>query len=227
MKPVRKPRVKICCIASVKEAWLATQHGASALGLVSEMPSGPGVIPEQLIAEIANVVPPSVSSFLLTSKQDPLALVEQHRRCGTSVIQLCDRLEIAAYGKLKDSLPGIGLVQVVHVSGEGALGEAVAVAPYVNGILLDSGNQKLPVKQLGGTGRVHDWSLSRRIREKVEVPVFLAGGLTPENVGEALKQVKPFAVDVCNGVRTNGKLDEAKLEAFFKSVSAYALTNGI
>jgi phosphoribosylanthranilate isomerase len=226
MKPVRKPRVKICCIASVKEAGLAIQYGASALGLVSEMPSGPGVIPEQLITEIANIVPPSVSSFLLTSKQDPSALIEQHRRCRTNVIQLCDRLEIEAYQKLKEALPGIGLVQVIHVTGEEALSEAVAVASLVNGILLDSGNQKLTVKQLGGTGRVHDWTLSRKIREKVEIPLFLAGGLTPENVGEALRQVQPFGVDVCNGVRTNGKLDEAKLGAFFKAVSAYASANG-
>jgi phosphoribosylanthranilate isomerase len=225
MKPSRMPKVKICCIASVEEAWLAVGYGTSALGLVSEMPSGPGVIPEQLIVEIANIVPPSVSSFLLTSRQDPLALIEQHRRCRTNVIQLCDRLEIEDYQKLKEALPGIGLVQVIHVTGEEALSEAVAVAPHVNGILLDSGNQRSTVKQLGGTGRVHDWTLSKGIREKVDVPVFLAGGLTPENVGEALTQVQPFGVDVCNGVRTNGKLDEAKLQAFFKAVSTYASTN--
>jgi phosphoribosylanthranilate isomerase len=227
MKPVRKPRVKICCITSAKEAGLAIQYGASALGLVSEMPSGPGVIPEQLIAEIGNIVPPSVSSFLLTSKQDPSALIEQHRRSRTNVIQLCDQLEIEAYQKLKEALPGIGLVQVIHVTGEEALSEAVAVAPLVNGILLDSGNQRLTIKQLGGTGRVHDWTLSRKIREKVETSVFLAGGLTPENVGEALRQVQPFGVDVCNGVRTNGKLDENKLEAFFEAVSAYSSINGV
>ena len=225
MKPFRTPKVKICCIASVEEAWLAIQYGATALGLVSEMPSGPGVIPEQIIAEIASIVPPSVSSFLLTSRQDPSVLIEQHRRCRTTVIQLCDRLEIEAYQKLKEALPGIGLVQVIHVTSEEALSEAAAVAPHVSGILLDSGNQKLTIKQLGGTGRVHDWTLSRKIREKVDVPVFLAGGLTPENVGEALRKVRPFGVDVCNGVRTNGKLDEAKLEAFFKAVSTYASAN--
>ncbi len=226
MKPFRTPKVKICCIASVEEAWLAVGYGAWALGLVSEMPSGPGVIPERLISEIANIVPPSVSSFLLTSRQDPSILIEQHRRCRTNVIQLCDRLEIEAYQKLKEALPGIGLVQVIHVTGEEALSEAVAVAPHVNGILLDSGNQRLTIKELGGTGRVHDWTLSRKIREKVDVPVFLAGGLTPENVGEALRQVQPFGVDVCNGVRTNGKLDAGKLQAFFKAVSAYASANG-
>jgi len=219
-----KPRVKVCCIASLEEAWLATRYGASALGLVSEMPSGPGVISEDLIAKIATVLPPSVSSFLLTSKQDPSEIIEQHRRCRTNVIQLCDRLKIGDYKELRDAMPGIGLVQVIHVTGEEALEEAFATAPHVNGILLDSGNQKLRVKQLGGTGRTHDWGLSRRIREKVNTSIFLAGGLNPENVVEALKQVQPFGVDVCNGVRTDGKLDEGRLSAFFKAILSYSNT---
>lgn len=173
-----RPRVKICCIASLEEAWLAIKYGASALGLVSEMPSGPGPIPEDLIAKIARALPPSVSSFLLTSKQNPSEIIAQHRRCGTNVIQLCDRLETGDYKELREAMPGIGLVQVVHVTSEEAVNEARAVAPQVNGILLDSGNQALRVKELGGTGRTHDWSISRRIREKVPVPIFLAGALT-------------------------------------------------
>jgi phosphoribosylanthranilate isomerase len=225
MDPAWKPRVKICCIANIEEAWLAIQYGASALGLVSEMPSGPGVIPEDRIAEIATGLPPSITSFLLTSKQNPPAIIEQHRRCKTNAIQLCDRLKTNDYKTLREAMPGIGLVQVIHVTGKEALEEAEAVAPHVNAILLDSGNQTLEVKQLGGTGRTHDWSLSKRIREKVNTPVFLAGGLTPENVEEALRQVQPFGVDVCNGVRTNGKLDEKKLSAFFKAVSAYKPSN--
>jgi len=219
MEPFWKPRVKICCITSIQEAWLAIQYGASALGLVSEMPSGPGVIPEDLIAEIAAVVPPSISTFLLTSKQNTSAIIEQHRRCRTNVIQLCDRLKIGSYEELREAMPGIGIVQVIHVTREEALEEAVAVASDVDGILLDSGNRTLRVKELGGTGRTHDWSLSRRIRETVNTPIFLAGGLNPENVAEAIKKVQPFGVDVCSGVRTNGKLDEMKLSAFFKRVS--------
>jgi phosphoribosylanthranilate isomerase len=215
------PRVKICCIASVEEAWLAIKYGASAVGLVSAMPSGPGPIPEALIAMIARALPPSVSSFLLTSKQEPSDIVRQHRRCRTGVIQLVDRLRIGDYGKLREAMPGIGLVQVVHVTGDGALDEAVAVSAHVDGILLDSGNPDLRVKQLGGTGRRHDWDLSRRIREVVKVPVFLAGGLNPDNVLEGVKQVQPFGVDVCNGVRTEDRLDECKLSAFFKAVLSY------
>lgn len=220
MEPVWKARVKICCITSIQEAWLAIRYGASALGLVSEMPSGPGVISEDLISEIATVVPPFVSSFLLTSKQNASALIEQHRRCRTNVIQLCDRLKFGSYEDLREAMPGIGIVQVIHVTGEEALEEAMAVASDVDGILLDSGDRTSGVKELGGTGRTHDWSLSRRIREKVNTPVFLAGGLNPENVAEAIKQVQPFGVDVCNGVRTNGKLDEKKLSAFFNRISA-------
>ena len=225
MDPVWKPRVKICCINNIREAWLAIRYGASALGLVSEMPSGPGVIPEDHIAKIATSLPPSISSFLLTSKQNPSAIIEQHRRCRTNAIQLCDRLKTDDYETLREAMPGIGLVQVVHVTGIEALEEALAVAPHVNAILLDSGDQTLKVKQLGGTGRIHDWGLSKRIREKANVPVFLAGGLTPDNVLEALRQVQPFGVDVCNGVRTGGKLDERKLSAFFNAVSSYKSPN--
>ena len=192
MEPFHRPRVKICCISNAKEAWLAIRYGASALGLVSEILSGPGVIPESTIAGIARIVPPSVSSFLLTSKQDSSAIIEQHKHCGTNVIQLCDQLKIESYKELRDAMPGIGLVQVIHVTGEETLKEALSVAPHVNGILLDSGNQTLSVKQLGGTGRTHDWSLSRRIRQKVNIPVFLAGGLNPENVVEALNRFNPL-----------------------------------
>jgi len=100
--------------------------------------------------------------------------------------------------------------------------EACAVAPHVDAILLDSGNQKLAVKELGGTGKTHDWTLSRRICETIDIPLFLAGGLTPENVAWAIQEVGPFGIDVCSGVRTNGKLDESKVKRFFTSVRGAA-----
>jgi phosphoribosylanthranilate isomerase len=215
MEPMKKPRVKICCIGTIEEAWMAVDHGASALGLVSDMPSGPGVISEDLIARIAAVVPPGVSSFLLTSHRDTSSIIDQQRRLGVNTIQICDRLESGAYDDLRKAMPGISIVQVVHVTGAEAIAEAVDVAPCVDGILLDSGNRASAVKELGGTGRTHDWNISRRIRELVDAPIFLAGGLKADNVADAIRQVGPFGVDVCNGVRTNGKLDEAKLSEFF------------
>ncbi len=224
MQATKKPRVKICCISSISEAQLAIKYGASALGLVSAMPSGPGVIAEDLIAQIAATIPPAMSSFLLTSKQDAASIIVQQRHCGVNTIQLCDRFPIDGYKNLRNELPGIALVQVIHVTGEASIEEAVAVAPYVNGILLDSGNQALTIKELGGTGRIHDWRISRRIREAVDVPLFLAGGLNAGNVVEAITQVGPFGVDICSGVRTNGKLDEARLASFFRQVAqAHAL----
>lgn len=194
--------------------------GASALGLVSQMPSGPGVIPDDLIARISATVPPAVSTFLLTCAQEADSIIEQQRRARANTLQLCDRLPAGEHRKLRRSLPGIALVQVIHVSGAESLEEARSVAREVDALLLDSGNQSSPVKELGGTGRTHDWSISRSIREAVEVPVFLAGGLKAENVAEAVRAVGPFGVDVCSGVRTDGKLDAAKLAAFFGRLTA-------
>ena len=174
MEPSLKPRVKICCISSAEEAWLAIRYGASALGLVSEMPSGPGVIPEGLIAEIAAVVPPAVATFLLTSKQNATSIIAQQRRCGVNTIQICDRLEEGSYDEMRREMPGISLVQVIHVGGEESIREAAYVANYVDAILLDSGNQSLAVKELGGTGRAHDWMVSAKIRARIDIPVFLA-----------------------------------------------------
>jgi phosphoribosylanthranilate isomerase len=211
--------VKICCISSVEEAALAVECGASALGLVSHMPSGPGVISDELIAEIAATVPPSVGTFLLTSRQRVADIIEQQRFCRTNTIQICDRLIDGTHRDLKDALPGISVVQVVHVTGPESIEEAERIAPHVDAILLDSGNQKLPVKELGGTGRTHDWTLSRAIRERIGVPMFLAGGLTPENVGQAIDEVGPFGLDLCSGVRTDGKLDATKLKRFFAAVN--------
>lgn len=219
MEPTKIPRVKICCIANVAEANLAIRYGASALGLVSEMSSGPGIVSEGLIAQVASLVPPAVSSFLLTSKPDTLAIIAQQRRLGVNTIQICDRLQSGTYDDLRQALPGISLVQVIHITDSESIQEAVAAAPHVHGLLLDSGNQSLEIKELGGTGKTHNWEISRQIRELVEIPVFLAGGLTPENVSEAIQQVQPFGVDVCSGVRTEGKLDEQKLAKFFHQVS--------
>ncbi|MGH9431926.1 MAG: phosphoribosylanthranilate isomerase [Terriglobia bacterium] len=227
MQPTAKTRVKICCIGSLEEAFLAIRHGASAVGLVSAMPSGPGVIDDERIASIAARVPPPVASFLLTSRQDAPSIIQQQHQTGAGTLQLCDRLPEGAHASLRRALPGVRLVQVIHVSGPESVDEAVAVAPHADALLLDSGNLQSSVKELGGTGRTHDWDVSRRIREAVDIPVFLAGGLRAENVAEAILRVRPFAVDVCTGVRTGGKLDDEKLSRFFAAVnSSCELTAG-
>ena len=212
------PRVKVCCIASEEEAALAVRMGASAIGLVSRMPSGPGPIPESRIRDIAYTVPPGVATFLLTCETTVEPIIAQQRYCRTNTLQLVDEVEPGVHAALRDALPGISIVQVIHVRDEGALSEAVAIAPAVDAILLDSGNPSLPTKELGGTGRSHDWVVSRRIRDAVSVPVYLAGGLNAYNVAKAIGQVAPFGVDLCSGLRTDGRLDERKLEEFMRAV---------
>lgn len=190
------------------------------------MPSGPGVVPDERVAEIAAAVPPGVDTFLLTSLQDPDAIVAQHRAAATTTLQLVDELPPGAHAQLRRALPGIRLVQVIHVNGPEAIEEARRAAESVHAILLDSGDPTLDVKQLGGTGRRHDWTVSARIREQLDVPVILAGGLTPENAAEALATVRPYALDVCSGLRgADFALDPDKLARFAAVVNGSVATS--
>ncbi len=182
------------------------------------MPSGPGVIAEEAIAEIARRIPPPIGTFLLTSATSADTIAAQQRRCGANTLQLCDYVDAAVYRQLRRELPGIALVQVIHVTGPEAVGLARQAAEHVQALLLDSGNPALPVKELGGTGRTHNWAISRRIRETAGVPVFLAGGLTAGNIAQAVAVVDPFGVDLCSGVRSEGQLDGNKLRAFFDAL---------
>jgi phosphoribosylanthranilate isomerase len=196
------------------------RYGDDAVGLVSAMPSGPGPIDEELIAQIRARVPPPVATFLLTCRQDAASIVEQLRRTGCNTVQICDELLRGTYDDIRAAAPGASIVQVIHVNDAGAIEQATRAAPHVDALLLDSGRPALAVKQLGGTGRVHDWAISAALCRAVSVPAFLAGGLTPHNVADAIRRVNPFGVDVCSGVRTDGKLDEAKLAAFVEAVGA-------
>lgn len=216
----KKPRVKICCIADEREAADAIAFGASAIGLVGEMPSGPGTIADDQILRIAQAIPPPIATFLLTSRQTSGAIIEHHRRTRTSTIQIVDELTDRSYHEIRAELPNIKLVQVIHVIDDSSVDAAAELAQYVDAILLDSGNPKLAVKELGGTGRRHDWRISRKIVETCGRPVFLAGGLNPANVREAIEYVQPFGLDLCSGVRTDGKLDRRKLQSFFAAVEA-------
>jgi phosphoribosylanthranilate isomerase len=218
MKSAEYPHVKICCISSLDEAKLAIKYGANAIGLVGKMPSGPGVISDELISEIAANVPKHVDTFLLTSETAAEEIINHHRKVNTTTIQIVDRVDTKVYQTLRNELTGIKLVQVIHVMDDDSVTEAVMYSEYADALLLDSGNPGLAVKQLGGTGRTHNWELSLKIRELVNVPVYLAGGINPGNVKDAFNFVRPFGIDLCSGVRTAGRLDEVKLNDFFKEI---------
>lgn len=217
---VNIPRVKICCISSIEEAMLAIEYGASAIGLVSHMPSGPGIISNQMTKEITESIPDGISVFLLTSKTLANEIIDQHRNFNTDTIQLVDKVDINQYEQLRGALPDVKLVQVIHVQDEKAVEEAIRYTQVADIILLDSGNPHLDIKVLGGTGKVHNWDISKRIISAIDVPVYLAGGLKSSNVSQAIQKVQPYGVDLCSGVRTDGKLDREKLEAFFQAVNS-------
>jgi phosphoribosylanthranilate isomerase len=216
----RSIRVKVCCITTHEEADLAIAAGADTLGFVSAMPSGPGPIPEADIASIVRRVGGRAATVLLTSRQDAPRIADQLDRIRPTVVQLVDELAEGAYAALRASHPDVALMQVIHVREPRAVDEAVRVAPFVDAILLDSGNPTAAVKELGGTGRIHDWAISGAIREAVHLPLFLAGGLNAGNVGDAIAVVRPFGVDVCSGVRVNGRLDAGAVHAFVRAAHA-------
>ncbi len=215
-----KVRIKICCIASIEEAAMAIAHGADAVGLVARMPSGPGPIADELIADIARTIPPGIASFLLTSEQSAEKIIDHVLRTGANTVQIVDELSEGKYQHIREALPGLKIVQVIHVTGEESIDEALELQEYVDYILLDSGNPKAAIKTLGGTGNTHNWNISRELVKVVEVPVFLAGGLNAGNVREAIQTVQPYGVDICSGVRTEGKLHKQKLVEFINAVNS-------
>ena len=216
---MKKLYTKICCIQSFEEAQLAAAHGADILGFVSEMPSGPGIIDESLIAEIIAQLPDSAISFLLTSKTTVDEIVKQQECCRAHALQLCSPLGHSDLIDLKQALPETKLVYVVHVKGEESVQEALDVESLIDIILLDSSTRLNGLPQLGGTGLVHDWDVSRKIVERTNVPVYLAGGLKAANVRAAIEKVRPYGVDVCTGVRTDWRLDAEKLGMFFNEIN--------
>jgi len=216
-----RTRVKICCISSVAEAQMAVRLGADALGLVGPMPSGPGVIGLVEAARIARIVPPPVATFLLSSETGAAGLIAQAQACRPTALQVVDAVDDpSVYAAVREACPGIKLVQVIHVTGPESLTEAQSLSTHVDALLLDSGNPNLAVKELGGTGRVHDWPTSAAIVRAVGIPVFLAGGLKPDNAARAIEEVRPYGLDLCTGVRTEGALEESKLAAFMQAVRA-------
>jgi len=213
-----KVKVKICCISSIEEASLAIAHGAAAIGLVGRMPSGPGIITDELIQSIAKTVLPPIDSFLLTSETTAEAIIEHHNKVNTTTIQMVDALTDRQYHKIREAIPHVKLVQVIHVLDEKSVQEAIEISEWVDAILLDSGNPNLSTKVLGGTGKTHNWDLSKKIRENISIPTYLAGGINKDNIRMAIDHVLPYGIDLCSSVRTNGQLDERKLEELFKAL---------
>lgn len=213
-----RTRLKICCIGSTEEARLAIDAGADALGLVGAMPSGPGVIDDATIREIALGLPAGVSGFLLTQERSAEAIADHVTRCAVGTVQVVNHVEPEELARLHAMLPHVRIVQVVHVEGPQAFDLLAQYEPHVHALLLDSGSPSAAVPLLGGTGRVHDWSISAEFVRRSRKPVFLAGGLNPGNAAEAIRRVRPYGLDICSGVRVDGRLDAGRLAAYVAAV---------
>jgi phosphoribosylanthranilate isomerase len=213
-----RTRVKICCIATREEAAMAINAGADLVGLVGPMPSGPGPIDLATAASIARGLPPGVASVLLSSATELDRLVGELDLVRPAVLQLVDAVEPEVLEALQRQGAGTRLLQVLHVQDAAVVARARALSSLVDGFLLDSGRPEAAIKELGGTGRVHDWAVSRQVVDAVDRPVFLAGGLNPANIAQAIAEVRPFGVDLCSGIRPAGRLDPDLLLSFMRNV---------
>ena len=190
------------------------------MGLIGKraMPSSLRAIDDRSVAEIIARIPSTISTFVLTSATRAADVARHALAASASTVQIVPHLSPDESAQLPQLLPGVRRVQVIHVENESALELIGRYAPHVHAFLLDSGRPSLPTPEYGGTGRTHDWSISAEFVRRSPHPVFLAGGLTPANVGEAIEKIRPFGVDLCSGVRTDGRLDPAKLQAFIDAV---------
>lgn len=216
-----RTRTKICCISSKDEAELAIQAGADALGLVGAMPGGgPGVIEDDAIRAIARDLPAGISAFLLTQECSAEAIMDHVSRCEVSTVQIVRHIAPPELQRLREVMPALRIVQVIHVEGTEALRLLGDYEEFVHSFLLDSGSPSASIPVFGGTGRVHDWSVSAEFVRRSRRPVFLAGGLSPSNVAAAIPLVRPYGLDICSGVRTAGLLDGAKLRSYIAAIQA-------
>lgn len=210
----QRTRIKICCISSLEEANLATDARADILGLVGPMPSGPGTLTLEAAKAIAIGYSGNARPILLTSSSTADAIAEEAKQVGVSHVQVTRHIDSAEAQRLAE-LP-LTYFQVVHIEGEAALDLIEIYEPSCDFFLLDSGRPSQGT--LGGTGNTHDWSISTNFVRRASKPTFLAGGLRPDNVAEAIKIVRPFGVDICSGVRHGGVLNKDLLAAFVQAI---------
>jgi len=188
-------RIKICCIADAAEARLAARAGADMIGLVGPMPDGPGIVDHPTAARIAADTPPWTRAVLLTAAETADTIAADAAAAGVDTVQVVRHVDPAESARLAQT--GLGVLQVIHVEGPEALDLIPAYAEHADAFLLDSGRPSSD-GSLGGTGRVHDWRVSRAFVEASPLPVFLAGGLSPENAAAAVGSVRPFGLDICS-----------------------------
>ncbi len=201
-------KVKICGITNSEDARAAVEAGADALGFVLHRKS-PRCVPMDVVKAIVAALPPFVLPVGVFVNEEAATVREVMDQCGLALAQLHGE-ETASYCETL----GRPILRAIRLRGPGDL---LALAEYkgraqVRGFLVDAFSEK----EYGGTGQVADWGLAAEAAKSAQI--LLAGGLTPENVREAIRQVRPYGVDVSSGVEASpGKKDRAKVGAFIRA----------
>jgi phosphoribosylanthranilate isomerase len=215
-------RIKICGLTSIAEAKLVQHHGADAVGLlVGRLHRAPDFIEPDLACAIASTVAPFVTPVLVTHLEDPEEICRLAGKVPCPVVQLHSDLPVSLLRELRKELYPRKIIGKISVESHSALARAAELEACVDALLLDSIDRS--TNRVGGTGRIHDWSISAKIVAATRIPVILAGGLTPANVAQAITQVRPWAVDVNSGVETEtGAKSEDLVARFVRAVNQTA-----
>lgn len=207
--------VKFCGINKKEYAEMAIGLGADFLGFLVGITH---LAEDKLTNEEAKKIISEVEfknsvPIAVTHLQDAKEIIETMREINVTAVQIHDSIAIDGIKEIRDSIPDSYIIKAVHVQDrERSLEKALTFEEYVDALLLDSRT----IDRLGGTGKIHDWDISREIVLSVKKPVFLAGGLTPDNLLKAINKVKPFGVDVNSGVEINGEKDLNKMTKFIR-----------
>jgi len=207
--------VKICGIRRQEDALIATELGADAIGLlVGQKHNSPDFVSATVARDIFRALPPSVDAVLVTHVEDVDELERLLQESEITTIQLHSEIAPSSVERLRHRLPHLKIFKSVNIISADSVAYPEAFKKLVDGFVLDSIN--LATSQVGGTGKTHDWSVSRQIVMRYpEVPIILAGGLNSENVRSAIERVRPFGVDVNSGTKAaDGFKDPRKIEAF-------------
>ncbi len=211
-----KTRVKICGIKTLEDALAAAEAGADELGFHVGLTGARAPLEADNVAKIIAELPENVESVMVTSVTEAEQLIQLARKTGAQVIQLYGDATPETIGDVRKALPGIKVWKVLNVSDESSIEKAKEYQDSADAIALDTLNKETGVR--GGTGKTHDWNISKKIVESISIPVILAGGLNPENVADAVKTVHPYGLDVNSGVSNpDGSKNIEKVKAFVQA----------
>ncbi len=214
--------LKVCCIQNIAEALSCIERQVHMIGFVSAMPTGFRLLTDLQIKDIISQLPPSETlSVLLSSRTSAAGLVDHIRYTGAQALQIVDELSQDVLRQVREQLPELKIIQVIHVTSPKDIEKAQSIESLVDYILLDSGKQQGNPKALGGTGLTHDWSISAELVRSLSKPVMLAGGLKLQNIAEAIDTVGPAGIDICTGLRDPKYLLLKRLDEMISKLKLY------